>query len=107
MPQLRGCETCGAWIPEAGPPRCPAHHKPAARANRTRGRKGQAMRAVVLERDGHRCTWPGCNETRGLEVHHDIPIEDAPQLANVLSNQRTLCAPHHLEAARQYRAANG
>ncbi len=63
------------------------------------------MRAVVLERDGHRCQWPGCPATTDLEVHHLTPIEDAPQLANDLSNQVALCGPHHLEAAREYRAA--
>jgi len=105
MPQLKGCETCGKWIPEQGPPRCPAHHRPAARTKRPRGRAGQAMRAKVLERDGHQCRWPGCDRTRNLEVHHVIPIEDAPDRADDLTNQVTLCKPHHLEAARQYRAA--
>jgi 5-methylcytosine-specific restriction endonuclease McrA len=67
------------------------------------------MRAMVLERDGHRCQWAGCTETSRtceLEVHHRIPIDDAPHLADDLSNQVTLCPPHHLEAARQYRAAH-
>lgn len=61
------------------------------------------MRARVLERDGNRCQWPGCSATHDLEVHHLIPIEDAPHLAEDLANQVTLCQAHHLEAARQYR----
>lgn len=121
VPELRGCEGCGKWIAADGPARCTAcsADKPPARSARTRGRKGQAMRAAVLTRDGYRCQWPGCVETAAtcdLEAHHVIPIEDAPHLAGVLSNQITLCgarrgtgAPtpmHHLQAAREYRAAN-
>ncbi len=64
------------------------------------------MRATVLARDGHRCRWPGCTVRAGLEVHHLIPIDVAPELAEDLANQVTLCGPHHLEAARQYRAAH-
>lgn len=62
------------------------------------------MRAAVLDRDGHCCQWPGCGATHDLEVHHRVPIEDAPALARELSNQITLCRLHHVEAARQYEA---
>lgn len=103
MPRMKGCETCGTWIPDPGPPRCARHAAPRARDQRTRGRAGQAMRAKVLKRDGHKCRWPGCPATRGLEVHHLIPIEDAPELADELRNQVTLCRKHHQAAARAYR----
>lgn len=62
------------------------------------------MRAAILARDGHRCRWPGCGETVGLEVHHRVPIDVAPELARDHDNQITLCHTHHLLAAREYEA---
>lgn len=65
------------------------------------------MRAAVLERDGHRCRWPGCEETAEtcvLEVHHTFSIEAFPQFAEDLDKQITYCPTHHLQAARADRA---
>lgn len=70
-------------------------------------------RERALERDGHKCTIPGCEITseksrekfdRGLHVHHINRIENFREdgsidyeSANHLSNLVTLCAVHHTE----------
>jgi hypothetical protein len=48
----------------------------------------------VRERDGYRCTHPGCGETGlTLHVHHVIPLSRGG--SNALSNLLTLCEKHH------------
>lgn len=70
-------------------------------------------REKALERDGHKCTVPGCEVTSekskerfdsGLHVHHIERIENFREdgeidyeSANSLSNLVTLCAVHHTE----------
>ena len=55
-------------------------------------------KAHIIARDGHRCRYPGCEETTGLEVDHVIPLamggkdEDA--------NLETLCSAHHLQKTK-------
>lgn len=86
----------------------------ATRADRLRsGKRWQAIRAWVLERDGNRCTFGlydedeqrgtpagGCRRRHGLDVHHRIPIEDGGDPFDE-ANLRTLCDDHHavIEAA--------
>jgi hypothetical protein len=48
----------------------------------------------VFERDGWRCTAPGCSSRRNLHDHH-IRFRSAGG-ADALSNRTTLCAWHHL-----------
>ncbi len=73
-------------------------------------RRWRAARARVLERDGHRCRVPGCNEVRGLEVHHS-PMwvgslwraaagnrETFLRLACDEANLVASCKPHHRQA---------
>ena len=55
----------------------------------------KALREACLERDGHRCTVPGCGK-RGqvadhIETRRNAPV---PTAADVLSNLRTLCLSH-------------
>ncbi len=47
----------------------------------------------VSLRDERRCTFPGCNQTRWLEIHHKIPVAQGG--TNELSNLITLCSAHH------------
>ncbi len=56
---------------------------------RSRGRK-----YLVFERDGWRCTVPGCTSQRNLQSHH-IQFRSAGG-SDALENQTTLCAFHHL-----------
>ena len=48
----------------------------------------------VFERDGWRCTVPGCTSLRNLHAHH-VVFRSAGG-GNELDNQTTLCAWHHL-----------
>ena len=48
----------------------------------------------VFERDGWRCTVPGCSSYRNLHDHHII-FRSAGG-SNALTNRTTLCAAHHL-----------
>ncbi len=48
----------------------------------------------VFERDGWRCTVPGCSSRRNLHDHH-IVFRSAGG-SNELENRTTLCAWHHL-----------
>ncbi|MBK7672469.1 MAG: HNH endonuclease [bacterium] len=51
------------------------------------------VRAVVLARDRHRCTNPGCGSTRFLEVHHVTPRSRGG--TNRAENLTTLCNRCH------------
>jgi 5-methylcytosine-specific restriction endonuclease McrA len=50
-------------------------------------------RAMVLSRDRHRCTTPGCGATRFLEVHHKTARAQGG--SNRLENLVTLCGRCH------------
>ena len=60
------------------------------------------LRALIIERDDHRCQQPGCTETTMLEVHHvnGDPKDDRP------ANLQTLCHTHHAQARRTRRPRN-
>ncbi len=49
---------------------------------------------AVFERDGWRCTAPGCSSYRNLHDHH--VVFRSARGSNALSNRTTLCAAHHL-----------
>jgi len=51
------------------------------------------VRRQVLARDHHRCTVPGCRATYGLQIHHLEHQEGGG--SHKVSNQTTLCFPHH------------
>ena len=59
------------------------------RALRTVSRRLRA----ILERDGWRCTVPGCTSRRNLQVHHIV--FRAAGGGDASSNLTTLCAFHH------------
>lgn len=52
-------------------------------------------RNAVLERDGHKCQWPGCNCTSNLEVHHIRRYSENNHLRHEKFNGITLCEVHH------------
>ena len=64
---------------------------------RERGRKGQKTRRAVMRRDGGLCVL--CREegryTPATEVDHITPLEFGG--TNAMSNQQSLCSPHHRE----------
>ena len=56
-----------------------------------------ATRRRILDRDGHRCTWPGCT-LPATDVDHITPGDNHTD-----TNLRSLCTPHH----RRKSAAEG
>lgn len=56
----------------------------------------QGLRKQALQRDGYRCTVPGCGDTHRLHVDHikTRPRVDHPTPLDTLSNLRTLCDYH-------------
>jgi len=50
-------------------------------------------RRTVLHRDQHTCQVPGCNATRGLDLHHLVHWADGGRTDT--ANLLTLCARHH------------
>jgi len=50
------------------------------------------LRRMVLARDGHACTFPGCGMKRFLHLHH---IEHWPTGPTEYSNLVTVCSVHH------------
>jgi hypothetical protein len=57
------------------------------------------VRQVILERDGYRCRWPGCNATTWLEINHIIPTSEGGD--TTAENGITLCRKHHRGIARR------
>ena len=55
----------------------------------------------VFERDGWRCTVPGCSSYRNLHDHH-IVFRSAGG-SDELANRTTLCAWHHLRGVHAAR----
>jgi len=64
-----------------------------SRAARQASRGGVGRMRAVLERDGWRCTIPGCTSQRNLHVHH-LRFRSAGG-SDALGNLTTLCAAHH------------
>lgn len=58
-------------------------------------RKGMtdARKRRVFARTGERCKWPGCEETKGLEIDHIICLGLGGKDAD--HNLEPLCNPHH------------
>ncbi len=55
-----------------------------------------SVRRRVLDRDGHRCTTPGCSNRHFLEIHHVVPRNRGG--SNQLHNLTTLCTRCHRHA---------
>lgn len=63
---------------------------------RLRGRQGERLRSLALERDGWKCQ--RCGARGELQVHHLVPL--AIGGSNVLENMETVCLPCHLTEHR-------
>jgi hypothetical protein len=64
-------------------------------ASNSKGERERVCRAHrVFDRDGWRCTVPGCSSYRNLHDHH-IVFRSAGG-SDELGNRTTLCAWHHL-----------
>ncbi|TPJ28025.1 HNH endonuclease signature motif containing protein [Mesorhizobium sp. B2-7-2] len=63
-----------------------------------RSRRWVALRQAARRRDDFRCT--ECGERGRLEVHHKIPVRQAPELAFDLGNLTCLCPPCHIRLER-------
>lgn len=55
----------------------------------------RAVRLEAKRRDDFKCT--ECGARGRLEVHHVIPVRQAPELAYSLGNTKTLCTACHLQ----------
>ena len=64
----------------------------------TRTQRWKGLRVKALERDGWKCCQ--CNERRGLEVDHILPVRDRPDLAWSLDNLQCLCGGCHSRKTR-------
>jgi hypothetical protein len=63
----------------------------------------RALQRKVAERDGCRCTMPGCTCRRGLQVNH---VDERGQGGcNETWNCHAVCAPHHLQGIHGGRAS--
>ena len=51
------------------------------------------LRAEALIRAGYKCEWPGCHETRWLEMSHIIPLGSGGK--DELDGVWILCKPCH------------
>lgn len=52
-------------------------------------------RLLVLDRDNHKCRWPGCTRRNRLQVHHIKRYANYPLLRFSLQNGISLCFSHH------------
>jgi len=105
---LTTCDQCqrttqdaAGQVIEVGPEvlelaRCDAEHLgriDAATPARAKSDVPPATRRLVVQRDHHRCSVPGCRNSRDLHIHHVKPREHGGDHA--LSNLTLLCEPHH------------
>ena len=72
-------------------PSGPRQHQPAPEYTR---HVPPRLRNAVLDRDGHKCLFPGCNATNALHADHIVPV--AKGGTTVLENLQTLCDWHNL-----------
>jgi len=105
---LTTCEQCqrttqdaAGQVIEVGPEvldlaRCDAEHLgriDAGTPARVKSDIPPATRRLVVQRDHHRCSVPGCRNSRDLHIHHVKAREHGGDHA--LSNLTLLCEPHH------------
>ena len=61
---------------------------------RSQGRRiPSALKHQVFQRDQGKCTHPGCDERRWLDIHHLKPVSEGG--LTTLENLATLCQAHH------------
>jgi 5-methylcytosine-specific restriction endonuclease McrA len=63
-----------------------------------RSARWASVRQAAKRRDGFKCT--ECGARGRLEVHHRIPVRQAPDLAFDLGNLACLCPPCHTKRTR-------
>ncbi|MGO4643237.1 HNH endonuclease [Mesorhizobium sp. 2RAF45] len=63
----------------------------------------QALRLAAKRRDGFMCT--RCGARGRLEVHHETPVRQAPELAYDLGNLKCLCPPCHTKQTNAERGS--
>jgi len=105
---LTTCDQCqrttqdaAGQVIEVGPQvlelaRCDAEHvgrTDATTPARMKSDVPPATRRLVVQRDHHRCSVPGCRNSRDLHIHHVKPRERGGDHA--LPNLTLLCEPHH------------
>lgn len=63
----------------------------------------RALKRATHERDGWRCTVPGCGSTAGLVCDHirTRPNVDHATALDVITNTRTLCGVHDRQIKEQ------
>ena len=52
------------------------------------------MSRAIKQRDSHKCQFPGCCQTRNLQIHHIKHWADSGETS--LENGVTICAFHHM-----------
>lgn len=52
-------------------------------------------RQNIKKLDNYSCRWPGCSNTKGLQVHHIKKWSEFPGLRYHPNNGITLCKNHH------------
>jgi len=105
---LTTCDQCqrttqdaAGQVIEVGPEvlelaRCDAEHvgrTDATTPARVKSDVPPATRRLVVQRDHHRCSVPGCRNSRDLHIHHVVTREHGGD--HSLSNLTLLCEPHH------------
>jgi hypothetical protein len=63
------------------------------------------LRQIVLARDGHRCTVPGCRNGLFIDLHHLKKLRDGGP--NDPENLITLCSSHHRQHHAGYLGIEG
>lgn len=63
------------------------------------------LRQIVLARDGHRCTVPGCRNALFIDLHHQQKVRDGGP--NNPENLITLCSAHHRQHHAGYLGIEG
>lgn len=58
-----------------------------------------ARRARIIARDGGKCRYPECEETKGLEVDHIVCLALGGRDRD--DNLESLCGPHHLAKTKR------
>lgn len=85
------CPRCRRSVPREDYSEHQRSHRRSNHHHRVGNASWRRLRERVIRRDGGKCTYPGCEETEDLEVHHvDLNSEnDADE------NLLTRCHDHH------------
>lgn len=74
----------------------PITQKRLSQLEKARGNSNnREWRSAVLARDGNKCQYPGCEETKKLQVHHIRRFANNRHLRTAVFNGITLCKGCH------------